>query len=60
MMVLLHLRIFGGATGGTTFITGDALFGVDLTNDHPISFTYDATLAGNDLGLYNPTTEPQD
>ncbi len=47
---------FGGATGGTNFITGDALIGTDLSNDHPVSFTYDATLATNDGGLFDPTT----
>ena len=47
---------FGGQTGGTIFITGDALMGTGLDNDHPISFTYDATLATNDQGLHDPTT----
>ncbi len=32
--------------------------GTDLTNDHPISFTYDDTLAGNDGELYAPSTTP--
>lgn len=37
---------FGGATG-TTFVTGNAMVGTDLSNDHPISITYagDADLA---------------
>lgn len=30
--------------------------GLDLTNDHPISFTYDDTLATNDGELYQPLT----
>ncbi len=30
--------------------------GTDLSNDHPISFTYDAALATADGGLYDPTT----
>ncbi len=47
---------FGGQTGGSEFITGDDLIGTDLSNDHPISFTYDATLATNDGGLFDPTT----
>ncbi len=47
---------FGGQTGGTEFITGDDLIGTDLSNDHPISFTYDATLATTDGGLFDPTT----
>ena len=38
----VSLDSFGGTTGGTTFITGNADFGTDLFNDHPISFAYDA------------------
>ncbi len=30
--------------------------GVDLSNDHPIGFTYDSTLAGNDGELVDPDT----
>jgi predicted CXXCH cytochrome family protein len=47
---------FGGATGGTNFVTGNDLLGTDLSNDHPISFTYDPALATADGGLYDPTT----
>lgn len=47
---------FGGETGATT-ITGDALIGTDLANDHPISFTYDAALATADGELYDPGTQ---
>ncbi len=47
---------FGGKTNGTSFISGDDLLGTDLSDDHPISFTYDATLASTDGGLYDPTT----
>lgn len=46
---------FGGQTGGTHFMTGDALTGTDLSDDHPISFTYDAALAAVDGGLFDPT-----
>jgi len=49
------LDSYGGATG-TNFITnanGDSL-GVDLGNDHPISFAY---TAGLDPELYDPTTQ---
>jgi predicted CXXCH cytochrome family protein len=49
------LDSFGGSTG-TTFIGGGANFGTDLTNDHPVSFTYNNTLATTDGGLYQPTT----
>ncbi len=48
---------FGGATNGSEFATGDTLIGTDLRNDHPVSFTYDATLASNDGGLFDPTTK---
>ncbi len=46
---------FGGQTGGTHFMTGDALTGTDLSDDHPISITYDAALAALDGGLFDPT-----
>jgi len=49
------LDSFGGSTG-TNFIGGGADFGTDLTNDHPVSFTYNNTLADTDGGLYQPTT----
>lgn len=32
---------FGGKTGGSRRITGSAKVGVDLSDDHPISLTYD-------------------
>jgi predicted CXXCH cytochrome family protein len=50
------LENFGGVTGGTHLMTGGALVGTDLSNDHPISITYDAALAAADGGLFNPTT----
>jgi hypothetical protein len=46
---------FGGATG-TNFVSGPALLGTDLTNDHPISFTYDTDLSSTDGGLFDPAT----
>jgi predicted CXXCH cytochrome family protein len=51
------LDSFGGSTG-TNFIGGDANFGTDLSNDHPVSFAYTDALAGIDGGLHPPTTEP--
>ena len=48
------LDSFGGATGGTN-ITGDALMGTDLSNDHPISFTYNTALATADGELFDPS-----
>ncbi len=47
---------YGGQTGGSHFITGNSLVGTDLSDDHPVSFTYDAALANSDGGLYDPTT----
>jgi predicted CXXCH cytochrome family protein len=46
---------YGGATGGD-FITGTALLGTDISNDHPVSFTYDAALATLDGGLATPSS----
>jgi predicted CXXCH cytochrome family protein len=40
----------------TVNISGSSNIGTDLSNDHPISFTYDDALAGTDGGLYPPTT----
>jgi predicted CXXCH cytochrome family protein len=45
------LEDFGSVTTGTTFVTGSALVGIDLSNDHPVSFTYDAALVTADGGL---------
>lgn len=50
---------FGGATG-TYFMPGSAAVGRspnDLTDDHPISFTYDTALATTDGGLFDPATQ---
>lgn len=56
------LENFGGVTNGTTTIglygTGVGNIGTDLSNDHPISFTYDAALCIADPGLNDPTTTP--
>jgi len=49
-----------GTTGGfmpdgSGTNTGDTRnLGIDLANDHPISFTYDSTLSGNDGELRSP------
>jgi hypothetical protein len=50
---------FGGDTG-SIFIdafNADANLTTDLSNDHPISFVYDAALATTDPGLFDPTTK---
>jgi predicted CXXCH cytochrome family protein len=47
---------FGTTTTGTNIVTGTALVGTNLSNDHPVSFTYDAALVGLDPGLKLTTT----
>ena len=42
--------------GGTHTMTGGALLGTDLRNDHPVSFTYDLALATADGGLVTPAS----
>jgi len=53
------LDSFGGATGGT-LMTGSKAVGAvatgSLANDHPISFTFDDTLATADGALFPPST----
>ena len=44
---------FGGSTGSRQ-ITGDANLTTDLSDDHPISFVYNAALATTDGALENP------
>lgn len=48
---------FGGNTTGTNFIDSEHLIGTDLSNDHPVSFTYNAALSTADGGLFDPSTE---
>ena len=48
-----------GDNTGVIFLGGDAAVGADeLTNDHPVSFTYDDSLAVQDGGLYMPSSSP--
>lgn len=50
---------YGGATG-TSFMTGNKAVGAatsDLTNDHPISITYNTALATADGALFDPSTK---
>jgi len=42
------LDAYGSHTPAPTMITGNALLGTDLSNDHPISFDYNATLVAAD------------
>lgn len=52
------LDAFGGMAGTLGTIGGGATnLGTDLSNDHPIAFTFDAALAGTDGELYDPTTQ---
>lgn len=52
----IALDSFSGQVG-TNFISGGALVGTNLTNDHPISFTYDSALAITDGELTNPSAD---
>jgi predicted CXXCH cytochrome family protein len=45
-----------GSNTGTKFATGSVKLGTDLSDDHPVSFTYDATLATADGGLKSPVS----
>mgnify|MGYP003572125376 FL=1 len=49
---------YGGNTG-SIFLSGPAAVGAndDLTDDHPISITYDSALAVTDPGLHDPTQQ---
>ncbi len=49
------LENFGGVTNGGTYVTGAALVGTNLSNDHPVSFTYNTALHTADPGLYDPS-----
>lgn len=46
---------FQGRTG-TNNITGSALIGTNLSNDHPVGFTYNTALSTADGGLRNPSS----
>lgn len=47
---------FGTITTDTHYVTGKSLMGTNLSNDHPIGFTYDAALVTADKGLVAPAT----
>jgi predicted CXXCH cytochrome family protein len=47
---------FGGDPGVPTLLTGTANVTNDLSNDHPISFTYDTALANADGELADPVS----
>ncbi|MBI2095764.1 MAG: cytochrome c3 family protein [Candidatus Omnitrophica bacterium] len=45
------------ARGGSESIAPGFKLGTDLSNDHPVSFTYDAALSTEDGGLHDPTVK---
>ncbi len=47
---------FGGVTTGTSFVSTAGNLGSALNDDHPVGFTYDATLVTTDGALHEPTT----
>lgn len=52
----IGLDAFGTTASSTNYITGTALLDTDLTNDHPISFTYDdAATADTEIITANAT-----
>jgi len=52
--VLSRSTVIGMAGGTTTLATGNSNLGTDLSDDHPISFAYTATLAASRGELANP------
>lgn len=53
----IALDSFGGDTGAKT-IGSDGLIGTDLSDHHPVSFSYTSSLASADGELYDPATTP--
>ena len=52
------LDSFGGATGSTS-ISGNALVGIDLRNDHPVSVNLNTAVTNGDTELQVPTGATQ-
>jgi predicted CXXCH cytochrome family protein len=50
------LDAFGSTTPTTSLSSGNGFLSTDLSNDHPIGFTYDSTMAGTDGELLSPTS----
>ena len=48
----------GGNVTGGGLMTGNPNVGTDLTDDHPINFTYDTALSTADGGLKDPASVP--
>ena len=47
---------YGGKVG-SHYVRVENTIGTDLRNDHPISFTYDDSLAAKDRGLFSPSAK---
>jgi len=45
-------------TNAATVMVGNALMGIDLSNDHPVNFDYNAALVAADGELNDPTMAP--
>jgi predicted CXXCH cytochrome family protein len=54
----IALDAYGTNTPIPTMIAGTANLGTDLSNDHPISFTYNTALATADGELFDPAADP--
>jgi predicted CXXCH cytochrome family protein len=50
---------FGGKTDGTKLLSGGELIGTDLSNDHPVSFKYNAALVAAAGHLVTPASASQ-
>ena len=48
----------GGAVSGAGLMTGNPNVGTDLSDDHPVNFTYDTNLSTADGELYDPAVTP--
>lgn len=57
--VALNATISGNYLGGATISPGAANLGTDLSDDHPVSFTYSAALSAEDVQIRPPSTLPQ-
>ena len=52
----IALDSFGGMASSGAKLTGASLLGNDLTNDHPVSITYDAALAAAKRDMVSPVS----
>lgn len=47
---------YGSRTSGSHYLSGNSRIGTDLSDDHPISLTYNSSLASQDGGLHDPSS----